>query len=74
VVENAKTEHGIITLQALKTFSIYPSIFYYKPKPCEDQQVRDKLAELSQLYNRCGFWMMHSQLRNLNLMWNHKRV
>ena len=45
LVEYAKAEHGISTRQALKTFSIHPSVFYYKPKPSEDQQVRDKLAE-----------------------------
>lgn len=73
-MEYAKSEHGISTRQALKTFSIHPSVFYYKAKPSEDQPVRDKLAELSQLYNRWGFWMMHRQLRNLNLMWNHKKV
>lgn len=70
----AKEEHGISTRQALKVFSIQPSVYYYQPKPDNDAQVREQLATLAQLHNRWGFWMMHHYLRNLNFAWNHKKV
>ena len=55
-------------------FSIHPSVYYYKPKPNEDHVVRESLSELAQIHNRWGLWMMHSRLRALNHLWNHKRV
>ena len=73
-MQYAKAEHGVSTRQALKIFSIQPSVYYYQPKPSDDQTIRDKLADLSQLHNRWGFWMMHSHMRNLNFLWNHKKV
>jgi putative transposase len=60
--------------QAFKVFNIQPSVYYYSPKPDDDQVVRDQLTELSIVNNRWGFWMMHHRLRNLNYTWNHKRV
>lgn len=70
----AKEQHGISTRQALKVFSIQPSVYYYQPKPESDGPVREQLATLAQLHNRWGFWMMHHYLRNLNFAWNHKKV
>ena len=55
-------------------FSIHPSVYYYRPKPNEDHVVRDRLSALAQIHNRWGFWMMHGRLRQLNHLWNHKRV
>lgn len=66
--------HGIGLRQALKTFSIQPSVYYYKPRPNDDAVVREQLAGLAQLHNRWGFWMMHHYLRRLNYLWNHKKV
>jgi putative transposase len=48
------------------------SSYYYCPKPKDDQLVRDKLSELSELHRRWGFWMMYHRLRRLNYIWNHK--
>jgi putative transposase len=55
-------------------FSIHPSVFYYKPKPDNDHEVREQLSELAKLHNQWGFWMMHEHLRGLKFMWNHKKV
>ena len=55
-------------------FSIQPSVYYYKPKPPDDQQVRDELGKMAQSHPRWGFWMMHHRLRNLQFRWNHKKV
>lgn len=61
--------------QAFKLFDIQPSVYYYKAKPkADDQEIRDKLSELSEINHRWGFWMMHHRLRNCNNFWNHKRV
>ena len=53
---------------------IHPSVYYYNAKPNEDHLVREQLSELASVHNRWGFWMMHSYLRNLDFLWNHKRV
>lgn len=55
-------------------FTIQQSVYYYHPKPKDDQMIRDRLAELAELHSRWGFWMMHHRLRNMNYIWNHKRV
>ena len=49
-------------------------MFYYKVKPKDDQEIRDRLAELAEVHSRWGFWMMHHRLRLMNYKWNHKRV
>lgn len=66
--------YGISLRQALKTFSIQPSVYYYKPRPSDDAAVREQLSSLAQLHNRWGFWMMYHYLRRLNFLWNHKKV
>lgn len=60
--------------QAARLISIRPSVYYYKPKPSDDQLVRDQLAELATLHSRWGFWMMYYHLRLNNYTWNHKKV
>jgi putative transposase len=49
-------------------------VYYYQPVPDNDQEIKDKLAELAEVHRRWGFWMMHYNLRQLNHFWNHKRV
>ncbi len=65
LVNYSKSEHGISTRHALKIFSIQPSVYYYKTKPSDDQQIRDELESMAELHTRWGFWMMHGRLRNL---------
>jgi hypothetical protein len=62
LVNYSKSVHGISTRQALKIFSIQPSVYYYKPKPSDDQQIRDELASMAEFHTRWGFWMMHGRL------------
>jgi putative transposase len=73
-VQYATQTHGISVRQAIKTFSIQPSVYYYKPKPNDDSAVRDQLAGMAKLHNRWGFWMMHHYLRRQHYGWNHKKV
>lgn len=60
--------------QACTTFQIQQAVFYYQPKPDNDQEVQQELSRLAQLHSRWGFWMMHHHLRLMNHHWNHKRV
>ena len=73
-MQYATQAHGISIRQAIKTFSIQPSVYYYKPKAKDDDSVREQLSTLAQLHNRWGFWMMHHYLRRLHYKWNHKKV
>lgn len=71
----SREQHGLSLRQALKTFALQPSVFYYQSQPkTSDQEIRDNLSELAELNPRWGFWMMHHRLRNCNHVWNHKRV
>ena len=60
--------------QACQLFGIHESVFYYTPKPKDDREVERELAELAQIHNRWGFWMMYHRLRALGHSWNHKKV
>jgi putative transposase len=74
LVDYSKSEHAISTRLALKIFSTQPSIYFSEPKPSDDQQIRDELASIAEINTRWGFWMKHGRLRNLNYLWNHKKV
>ena len=50
-------------------------MYYYKPKrKPEDEQIREKLAELAELHSQWGFWLMYKHLKEQYTHWNHKRV
>ena len=55
LVQYAQKEHGISVRRALWMFSIQPSVYYYKPKPSDDAQVREQLSSLAQIHNRWDF-------------------
>lgn len=74
-----KRVHCISIRQACELVLLVPSVYYYKPKRKDDDQIRDRLAELATLNTTWGFWMrfpagMFHRLRNLDYQWNHKRV
>lgn len=50
------------------------SVYYYQPKPGDDDAVSDQLRELAQLHSQWGFWMMFHVLRSKGYAWNHKKV
>ncbi len=60
--------------RACKLFGIRESVYYYTPRPGDDGEVREALAELAETNTRWGFWMMHHRLRELGHLWNHKKV
>lgn len=51
LVQYATDVHGISVRQAIKTFSIQPSVYYYMPKPNDDAVVREQLAGVAKLHN-----------------------
>ena len=67
-------EHELSLRQACKLLHLSFSVYYYKPKPCDDTEVMDALRELSELHSSWGFWMMYYRLRMCNYTWNHKKV
>ena len=73
-MDYAHESHKLSLRQACILFSICFSVYTYKPKPKEDSELRDALAELAAIHTRWGIWMMHHRLRNLGHTWNHKRV
>lgn len=60
--------------QACILLNISSSVFYYQPKPQDDQIIIDALDKLVEDHGRWGFWMMYHHLRNEGITWNHKRV
>lgn len=74
MVTYAHQQHKMSIRQACVLISISQSVYYYQPAPTDDQQIKDKLAELADIHSRWGFWMMHFHLRQLSYSWNHKRV
>jgi putative transposase len=60
--------------QACKILNISSSVYYYHPKPKEDQQIINALNQLAEERPRWGFWMMYHYLRQNGQNWNHKRV
>jgi len=50
--------------QACILLNISSSVFYYQPKPREDQDIIEALDRLAKEHDRWGFWMMYYHLRN----------
>lgn len=51
-----------------------PSVVRYKPKPKDDEPIRQQLRQMADLHSRWGFWMMYYRLRAMRFLDNHKRV
>ena len=60
--------------QACILLNISSSVYYYQPKPKDDQEIISALVTLAENHYRWGFWMMYHHLRNEGNIWNHKRV
>jgi len=60
--------------QACILLHISSSVFYYHPKPKDDNEIINALDSLAGKHSRWGFWMMYHYLRNEGKCWNHKKV
>jgi len=67
-------QHKMSVRQACLLLNISSSVFYYQPRPQDDQLIIDALEKLVEDHGRWGFWMMYHHLRNEGKIWNHKRV
>lgn len=74
MVDYSRQEFKISLRQACILFHISSSVYYYKAKRKDDDEVIGELSRLAELHSTWGFWMMYHRLRNLKYMWNHKRV
>lgn len=75
LVTYAKESFSISLRQACELFRISTSVFYYKAKRKDDDvQISEELLKLAESHRTWGFWMMYNRLRNLDYLWNHKRV
>lgn len=70
-----KEQHGLSIRQACILVGISSSVFYYRPKPKDDEEIIQVLRELADENYRWGFWMMYDHLRTVRgKKWNHKKV
>lgn len=60
--------------RACNLFGTHPSVVRYKPKPKDDEPIRQQLRQMADLHSRWGFWMMYYRLRAMSFLDNHKRV
>ena len=50
------------------------SVYRYKAKPSDDEELREQLLSLAARKPRWGFQKMYAYLKNQGHSWNHKRV
>jgi putative transposase len=50
------------------------SVYRYKAKPSDDEDLQEQLLSLASRKPRWGFQKMYAYLRNQGCRWNHKRV
>lgn len=60
--------------RACRIVKVSRSVYRYKARPREDEQVIAELDELAGKHPGYGFWKMHGCLRMKGRMWNHKRT
>jgi len=66
--------HNLSQRHACRLFKIHRSVYRYRPKPKNDDEIRSKLLELAEKQPRWGFGKMFDFLRHQGHLWNHKRV
>jgi putative transposase len=60
--------------RASSLINIHRSTLHYKPKPKNDEAVRNRMRELAQKYHRWGCPQLHWILKREGLVVNHKRT
>jgi len=60
--------------QACVMLNLSRSVYRYKAKPSDDEELREQLLSLSSRKPRWGFQKMFAYLKNQGRGWNHKRV
>ena len=60
--------------QACVMLNLSRSVYRYKAKPSDDEELREQLLSLASRKPRWGFQKMFAYLKNQGRSWNHKRV
>jgi len=60
--------------QACAMLNLSRSVYRYKAKPSDDEELREELLSLAARKPRWGFRKMYAYLKNQGHSWNHKRV
>lgn len=74
LVQEVIQEEEISINRACKILELNRSVYYYRPKPRDDEAVVQALEELVERHPTQGFWKMFHRLRRKGYRWNHKRV
>ena len=74
LVSETVQKHGVSINRACKLVNLSRSVYYYEPKPKEDEAVIDQLDQLSERHPTQGFWKLFYRMRLNGYLWNHKRV
>ena len=74
LVNETVQKHGVSINRACKLVNLSRSVYYYEPKPKEDEAVIDQLDQLSERHPTQGFWKLFYRMRLKGYLWNHKRV
>jgi len=74
LVDETVQEHKISINRACRLVHLSRSVYYYQPKPKEDEEVVEQLGRLSERHPTQGFWKLFHRMRLEGCPWNHKRV
>lgn len=67
-------QHQASVNRACRLMGLSRSVYHYKPKLAEDNEIRDALILLAEKHPRYGFGKLFPLLRRQGYGWNHKRV
>jgi len=74
LVHYALATHQMSERQACVMLNLSRSVYRYKAKPSDDEELREQLLSLASSKPRWGFQKMFAYLKNQGRSWNHKRV
>jgi putative transposase len=74
LAEQAMAAHQVSVNRACRLLGISRSVYHYKLKLSDDDQIRQTLGELADKHRRYGFGLMFQKVRQRGHGWNHKRV
>jgi putative transposase len=74
MVHYAIATHQMSERQACVMLNLSRSVYRYKAKPSDDEELCEQLLSLASRKPRWGFQKMFAYLKNQGRSWNHKRV
>ena len=74
MVHYANATHQMSERQACALLNLSRSVYRYKARRSDDEELREQLLSLASRKPRWGFQKMFAYLKNQGRSWNHKRV